>query len=368
MKKIIYIAFAALAIAACTKSEVEYDGNGGELALSPVSYLSTKAAITSNVFPESNHIALFAYHNPGQVATENVTDYSVFAANQYLNNTEFYYNTTSPTDKVGTKAWSGLNSIYYWPITGSLVFAGYSLPTPAEGQVASPSIGTASYDLMSDVLEIDGYTQSASTASTFDLLYFGRDGKSYNNRRTGTAVPVTFNHALSWITINVKGGAGALVPGHVWKIESLTLKSVNTQGDFIFNGTPEGDEKTITWDLAAATAPMTVFNEDGYEEGKTGQELTAEYVTIENVDDGTVVIPQTPKQLTVVISYKSPANDDIEETFDVDLTLADNATWEAGKHYVYNIEFSPTEIKVAPEVTVWPAEGEEGYVETEIQK
>lgn len=368
MKKIIYIAIAALAIAACAKSEIEYDGNGGELALSPVSYLSTKGAITSNVYPEENHIALFAYHNPGQTATDNVTDYSVFADNQYLNNTEFYYNTSSPTDKVGTKAWSGLNSIYYWPITGSLVFAGYSLPAPAEGQKASPSVGTASYDLENDVLEIEGYEQSASTASTFDLLYFGRDGKSYNNRRTGTAVPVTFNHALAWVTINVKGGAGALIPGHVWSVESLTLKDVNTKGDFTFNGTPEGEEKPITWDLASDVAPMTVFDKDGYEEGKAGQELTAEYVTIENEDYGTVVIPQAPKQLNVVVSYKSPADDDIEETFDVDLTLADDAAWEAGKHYVYNIEFSPTEIKVAPEVTVWPVEGEEGYVETEIKK
>lgn len=364
MKKLIYIC-AALAVVACSKSEVAYDGNGGELVFSPVSYLSTKGAITSSVYPEENHIALFAYHNPGQVATDNVTDYSVFAANQYLNDTEFWYNTESSTDKEGTKAWSGLNSIYYWPITGSLVFAGYSLPAPATEGGASARSGTASYNLEEDMLKITGYEQSADIAKTFDLLYFGRDGKSYNNRRSGTAVPVTFNHALAWITFNVKGGAGAIVSGHEWKIVSFTLKGVNTKGDFTFNGTPTGDEKSMNWSLANDVADMVVFNETA------GQQLTGNNARIENkingsYVDGVVVIPQAPKQLSVTLTYKSPANDDITETFDIDLSLEDKAIWEAGKHYVYNLEFSPAEIKVAPEVTVWPTNGKEGYVETEI--
>lgn len=357
MKRLIYIC-TALAVVACSKSEVAYDGNGGELALSPVSYLSTKGAVTSNVYPEENHIALFAYHNPGQTATDNVTDYSAFAANQYLNDAEFWYNTASPNDKVGTKAWSGLNSIYYWPITGSLVFAGYSLPAPEEGQKNSPSIGTASYDLVNDVLEIKGYTQSSSTASTFDLLYFGRDGKSYNNRRDGTAVPVQFNHALAWITINVKGGEGALVENHVWNVTDMTLKDVNTKGDFTFNGTPEGEEKAIDWDLESDSDDVIVFNEAG------GQPLTEVFEVIENETDGTVVIPQAPKQLSVTLSYKSPANDDITESFDIDLSLGADVIWEAGKHYVYNLTFSPVEIKVAPEVTVWLSPG----VTTNIEK
>lgn len=328
--------------------------------MSPVSYLSTKGAITSNVFPEENHISIFAYHNPGQVATENVTDYSVFNQNNYLYDTEFYYNTASSTDKVGTKAWSGLNSIYYWPITGSLVFAGYSLPAPAVTGTASPRVGTASYDLVEDVLKIEGYEQSVDITKTFDLLYFGRDGKSYNNRRAGTAVPVQFSHALAWVTFNVKGGAGATIDGHVWKITDLILKNVNTKGSFTFNGTPDAakNEVPVTWALTTDVAPaMVVFNETA------GQELTGDFARIENkvggaYVDGIVVIPQAPKMLSVTLTYKSPANDDIEETFDVDLTLGEGVIWEAGKKYVYNLTFSPTEIKVAPEVTVWPVDVE----------
>lgn len=361
MKKIIYILTATLLIASCAKSEVAYEGDGGELSFAPVSHLSTKGAIISNTFPTTDHIALFAYHNPLQTPT-NVTDFSAWAENEYLYDAEFFYNTASPTDKEGVIAWSGLETVYYWPITGSLVFAGYSLPAPEVAGQPSPSIGTASYNLVEDVLKIEGYEQSANTAETFDLLYFGTDGKSYNNRRTGTAVPVKFNHALAWITINVKGGDGALIPEHVWKIKDLTLKDVNTKGDFTFNGTPTGDEVPVKWDLTTDIAPMPIFKK------ALGQDLTSEFVRIENEDYGTVVIPQAPKLLSVTLTYKSPANDDITEIFDIDLGLGEGVIWEAGKRYVYNLTFSPVEIKVAPEVTVWPATGEEGYVETEIEK
>lgn len=360
MKKALYI-LASLAIVACSKSEATYENNESMLAIMPVSHHASKAAIIDNEFPQTNHISLFAYHNP-RVTAGTVSNYTGFANNVYLYDAEFYYNASSPTDIGGTIAWSGLNSIYYWPITGSVVFAGYSLPAPtATEPTSSPRIGTASYDLMSDVLKINGYVQSNSTASTFDLLYFGRDGKSYNNRREGTAVPVEFNHALAWITIKVKGGAGALVTGHEWYITDLTLKNVNTKGDFTFNGTPEAEknEVLLKWDLSTDVAPMVVFDE------ADGQKLTNTYEVIENVDYGTVVIPQTPKMLSVTLTYKSQANDDIEENFDIDLSLGEGVIWEAGKRYVYNIEFSPTEIKVAPKVTVWPSTGQEGYVETD---
>lgn len=367
MKKALYI-FATLACIACSKTEVAYEGEGGELALTPVSYNATKGAIVGNEFPTTDHIALFAYHNPQMPPTTTSgadltdADYRVFAENVYLDGKEFFYKETSPTDKAGKTAWSGLDNIYYWPITGSLVFAGHSLPAPATEGTASPTIGTTTYNLVDDVLTIEGYTQSNDITKTFDLLYFGRDGESYNNRRDGLAVPVQFNHALAWITFNVKGGDGATVTGHEWKISNFVINGINTEGDFTYNGTPD-----VEWDLESTTADMTV-----YADASNPQTLSSIYQRIENkVSDkyvnGVVVIPQSPKTLTVTVKYLSPANDEITEEFEVDLTLGTDVIWEAGKRYVYNLEFSPVEIKVAPEVSVWPTTGE-GYVETEIKK
>lgn len=315
----------------------------------------------------SNHIALFAYHNPGLVAqtTSTLTDeqYVVFENNVYLNDAEFHYN--NQTDKEGTIAWSGLESIYYWPITGSVVFAGYSLPAPATPGESSKA-WTASYDLTDDLLKIEGYRQSIDTDETFDLLYFGRDGKSYNNRRSGEAVPLEFKHALSWITINVKGGDGALIPNHVWSITNMTLKSVKTYADFEFNGKAIAPNPNVKWTLKDSddegseldAGDMVIYADNT----NTGKPLTNEYVDIEPAmtvgettvaKKGIIVIPQSTGTLSVTVKYMSPANDDIVETFDVPLPLADGASWEAGKHYIYNLEFSPAKILVNPSVGGW---------------
>ena len=346
MKKTVYMLLALAAVVACSKTEVVYDdAQAGEITVSPVAGNITKAAITDAVYPEENHIALFAYHNPRRKAGE-VTDYAGFNE-QYLYNTEYYYTGTPES----TKIWSGLKSSYYWPITGSLVFAGYSLPAPATAGQPSASIGTVTYDLGTDELEIKGFTQSANTSNTFDLLYFGRTPNSYNNRREGDPIALTFNHALSWIVIQVKGGDGALVDDKEWSVTDVTLKDVQTTGNFTYLGTAVAPTPEVTWELTSAKSDMIVY-------GPASQELTAAFQTIETTTDGLVVIPQTAKKLEVKISYKSPANDDITETIEIDLADYTTTGWEAGKKYTYQLSFDPKQILVTPQVSTWPNPGE----------
>lgn len=365
MKQRIYILLALAAAVACSKTDVVYDDAlTGEITVSPVSGTITKAAITGAVYPEENHIALFAYHNPAQTPMNNVTDYSAFEANEYLKDAEFHYN--EQTDKEGIIAWSGLESIYYWPITGSLVFAGYSLPAPATAGDPSASIGTVTYDLTDDHLKIAGYNQSVDTEKTFDLLYFGRDGNSYNKRREGTAVPITFNHALSWITIEVKGGTGSTMTGKEWAITEVKLLGVNTYADFEFQGTKA--EPKVSWtvkdsddsDSDIDAADMSIYSD------ATGRKLTTNYVNVEEetidgeavAKNGVVVIPQIAKVLEVKISYDSPAGDNITETVEIDLAKYTNDGWEAGKRYTYQLTFDPQQILVFPSVSAWPNPGE----------
>ena len=342
MKKSIYILLALAAVVACSKTDVVYDdAQTGEIIVSPVAGNITKAAISNGVYPEANHISLFAYHNPRHKA-EAVTNYSGFTE-EYLYNTEYHYTGTPGS----TKIWSGLQSSYYWPITGSLVFAGYSLPAPATAGQPSASIGNVTYTLGTDKLEIEGYTQSASTSNTFDLLYFGRTPSSYNNRREGDPIALTFNHALSWIVIQVKGGAGT--PG--WAVTDVTLKGVQTIGDFTYLGTAASPTPKVTWDLTDAKADMKVY-------GTASKPLTNEFVTIETNPNGLVVIPQAAKKLEVKISYKSPANDDITETIEIDLADYTTDGWKAGKKYTYQLSFDPKQILVTPQVSNWPNPGE----------
>lgn len=357
MKRALTILLAVTAVA-CTKTEVAYDNSqNNEIAIMPVSSGITKAAITNGLFRTDNHIGLFAYYTPTVEAGQDgksVADYSVFTK-RYFDNTEFYCsNETNMT-------WAGLEP-QYWPATGSMVFAGYSLDKPT-GAVNTASVqnGTPAYTLSTDCFTLTGYVQSNETDKTYDLLYFGRTNKSYS--KNTLKVPVVFQHALSWIEIQVKGGVGALVNGRTWAITNVEFRDVATTGKFIYTGTATNPDEVAKWDLQqiiTGKENVVVFNEAA---NRPRQPLTSSFENIENVDAGTLVIPQNAKKLYVTIEYNSPANDLITEVVEIDIA-AQTPKWEPGKKYVYQITFSPQEILVAPTVQTWPAEGQNGYVNT----
>lgn len=344
MKRALTILFA-LAAVACSKTDIAFESvQGTEMTFTPISGNLTKAAVTNTIFPVDNHISLYAYYSPDVVSGQ-VDDYSAFTK-KYFENTEFYCKDQA------NKKWGGLTP-YYWPTTGSMVFAGYSLNKPVgAANTASEQNGTPAYELAKDRLTITGYKQSNLTSKTYDLLYFGRTDESYD--RHDLTVPVVFKHALSWIEIYVKGGVGALVDGHTWAITNVEFKEVATIGDFKYTGTETDESKKAVWSNQVTPANVVVFNSDKTAiPAKPAQRLTASDVKIETVNAGTVVIPQAAKYLYVTIEYLSPANDLITEVVKVDIPSR-TANWEAGKKYTYYLTFSPEEILIAPSVEAWP--------------
>lgn len=330
----------AVAALSCSKTEVALEGAQSEITVSPVASSITKTAITDGFYPQTNHIALFAFHAPGVPAATSGLDYSKFTET-YLYNTEYYYT----GEDNSTRIWAGLKSSYYWPITGSLVFAGYSLPQPEDGNTASTPIGTVTYDLSSDKLKIVDYVQSHETENTFDLLYFGRTAGSYNNRRNGEPIQLDFKHALSWIQIQAAGEDGTQVSGRVWSITDVTLKSVDTKGTMTYLGTSAADNK-VTWSDRGTPQDISVFSGN-----KT---LSDSYEPIENEEDGLLVIPQGAKKLSVTVAYKTPAGSPITEVVDIDLGDYTDTDWQAGYRYTYKLSFDPKQILVSPSVESWP--------------
>ena len=327
MKRALTILFA-LAAVACAKTEVSYDGaQSHEIALMPVSGGMTKAAILDQKFPTDNHIGLFAYYTPEVGTAGTVADYSKYTI-KYFDNTLFHC-------EEGAGIWDGLESDYYWPATGTLVFAGYSVNSPS---AEYHNGGIYSYDLVSDQLNITDFVQSPNTNSTYDLLYFGRT-PAYN--KNATEVPVTFQHALAWVEIQVKGDTGSLMGGaRTWRVTNLEFDNLYICGNFRYSGT----ERTVTWKAHTKSEDIVVY---------TGsQALTDNYAVIENIKAGTLVIPQTPNKLYATIEYSSPAGDAIKEVVEIDIPAYTQA-WEAGKKYTYQLTFSPQEILVAPSVGTW---------------
>lgn len=342
MKKIISIVLGVAALAACTKTSVSYE-QPGEIALAPVTRANmTKAAITGTTFPTTNDMGVYAFYNTVDAGTTKENFLANSAA--YLNNVKFINKTSSAN-------WGGETS-YYWPKTGSLVFAAYSPSSPA-----------LSYAAGEDKFSKTDYVQSADLAKTVDLLWSPMTATSYDK---GTAaVPMTFYHAMSWVTVQV---VAANSDSHEkFKVKSVKLNGIVNKGSFETSGA------TIDWTTSALEADkqtLTVFSD------KDNNYKVVEYPTaekpaqaLENVAKGTVVIPQdlNAVTLTVVFSQKMPTgawSADQNLTFNLnECTTGDPAAplkkWDNGKHYIYTLNFNikgatgENEILIKPTLTDW---------------
>lgn len=342
MKKIISIVLGVAALAACTKTSVSYE-QPGEIALAPVTRANmTKAAITGTTFPTTNDMGVYAFYNAGKLKDTPRTDFLAGSA-AYLEDVKF-------VNRTGTGNWGGETS-YYWPKTGSLVFAAYS-----------PSVAELSYDKQKDEFSATNYVQSADLSSTVDLLWSPMTAKSHD--KTTSAVPMVFYHAMSWVTIQAV--AANSDSDSQFKIKSVELNDIVNKGSFKTAGA------TITWTpstLETDKQTLTVFSDNNY---KVVELPTTEkpVQALETNAKGTVVIPQTLNNdvtLTVVFSQLMPTG---AWSADQNLTFTLNKCkvgepavelnkWDNGKHYIYTLNFNikgaagENEILIKPTLTDW---------------
>ena len=341
MKKIISIVLGVAALAACTKTSVSYE-QPGEIALAPVTRANmTKAAITGTTFPTTNDMGVYAFYNAGKLK-DTPKDQFLAGSAAYLEDVKF-------VNRAGSGNWGGETS-YYWPKTGSLVFAAYS-----------PSVAKLAYDEHKDEFSATSYVQSADLSSTVDLLWSPMTAKSHD--KTTAAVPMVFYHTMSWVT--VQAVAANSDSDSQFKIKSVELNDIVNKGSFKTAGA------TITWTrstLETDKQTLTVFSDNKY---KVVELPTTEkpVQALENNAKGTVVIPQTLNDvtLTVVFSQLMPTgawSADQTLTFKLnecktgDPAVALNE-WENGKHYIYTLNFNikgatgENEIHIKPTLTDW---------------
>lgn len=342
MKKIISIVLGVAALAACTKTSVSYE-QPGEIALAPVTRANmTKAAITGTTFPTTNDMGVYAFYNAGKLKDTPKGDFLAGSA-AYLKDVKF-------VNRAGSGNWGGETS-YYWPKTGSLVFAAYS-----------PSVAKLAYDEQNDAFSATNYVQSADLSSTVDLLWSPMTVKSHD--KTTSAVPMVFYHTMSWVT--VQAVAANSDSDSQFKIKSVELNDVVNKGSFKTAGA------TITWTrstLETDKQTLTVFSDNKYK--TVGLPTTEKPVqALENNAKGTVVIPQPLNNdvtLTVVFSQLMPTgawSADQTLTFKLnecktgDPAVALNE-WENGMHYIYTLNFNikgatgENEILIKPTLTDW---------------
>ena len=326
MKKIIFSLLAVAALASCAKTDAVYEDNQAEIKIKPATALATKAnvlsAIDGTAYPTAENFDVYGYwaNQPAGSSFTNATD----EVTVYLGEGGAYEFTNKG-------AYWGGTTTYYWPKNGSLRFAAYS-----------PSNVNMAHDLDTDTYTVEGYTQPATTATTWDLLV-APTSKSYTAMTAAENVSVVFEHALSWITVKVV--AKDAEAAKAFDIKKVTINDVVNVADFtaVMSG-----EKSMTWDLTDTTVPYVVY------EGS--QAVTETATVIETTKDGTVIIPQPTTTITVDYTQNAlegtPALDGQSVT--VDLVLdADNTPWEPGKHYVYTLVFGLDEILINPDVVDW---------------
>ena len=323
MKKIFFSFLAIAAIASCAKTEAVYEGADSEIKLAPVAAKQTKAnvlgAIDGTEYPTAENFDVYGYWK------------NVGAGETYTDGQSYFGGAVEFTNK--GNYWGGVTP-YYWPKNGALRFAAYS---PADLDLAHEQVG--------DVFSVDGYSQPSNTAETWDFLV-APTSESYTAMTAAENVSVVFEHALSWITLQVKT-KDAAAEG-VFTIKSVKINGVNTTADFEASMLGQEMVQYESWTNWGTPAEYVVF--DGV------QGVTAEPTVIENTAAGTLVIPQATTNVTVVFDQKgvNGTMDMKDMVVNLDLVLdQDNEPWRPGYHYIYTLVFGLDEILINPSVDLW---------------
>lgn len=342
MKKIFIALLAVAALASCAKTEDAYTEGQAEIKMAPVTSYVTKTvynAIDGVKYPTAEEFGVWAYWD-GDATTPN----KVYLDNKVFANQGIY--------------WAGKNDTYYWPKNGNLRFSCYS-PASVEGVSHYPDTDTFVVD----------YEQSSNTATTVDFM-LSPITVPYNAHTAAENVAVVFDHTLAWITLKVK--AANADAAKAFTIHDLIINDVLTKGT-LFTDMTDG----VQYDEWKNTNSPAAYNV--VKDGDINTTMIARVA--ENVENGTVVIPQVPTTLTINFTQNAMKEDNGEiatpeltqQTLTIPLELdnEDDNKWHPGKHYIYTIVFDLDEIVINPSVADWEDvivdekdDQDDGYINT----
>lgn len=330
MKKVIFsMCLAALAIG-CAKTEVQFEETD-LISFAPVAHNATKAAVESGA-PGCN---LIVSANAG-TAGEEASTYG-----------ELYFDEVTFSGSAEYTAEG-----YFWPNVKHLSFAGIT-------QSAGISTNNVTIDVDDNTITVTDYPQQEVGTLNNDLMWFGQTAPA---GKTTNAIPVTLNHACSWIVLNFYGDETAGNTKRPWKITNVTINDLAESGKAILTS-------SASWpndNLGSRNKELVVYNYGDKTYGGTRMQQSDEFTPSA---DGIIVIPQRPTSISVTYNYVSQFGPDnnietddivIEETATVNLNYdgtskdgSDWSSWAAGTKYTYDITLTATGIKIAPTASAW---------------
>ena len=221
---------------------------------------------------------------------------------------------------------------YYYPLSGSLLFAGYSPhQTQSGGTITYVTYNNNLSDVYNPYLQIK-VSQSIVPSAMTDLMYFDfedvNDGKTV--AKSGDAVPVTFSHAMSMVVFNIK---------HHYHDVSANLHECIFNATF-YSGTNPGwlpDTGTETVKDMTGLFGGDDNESEGYKQKSETLYLIPQYTNghfdvMGSQIGGDIV-------LDVTVTDRIPKTENyIETSGKVEIKIKDyTPRWEMGKKYTYNI-------------------------------
>ena len=344
MKKFFILAAAAVvALASCTQNEMETTQKQ-EISYNAVAAKNAVRSIINTTYyaPTDPSFGIWGLYQATDWSTNHSA--SVWVGTDASHSAQISWDTTGDPD-----AWRNAANVDYWPLSGKLVFMGYSpyanVNSKAAISVADSKVtltvtnfASATGSFVDDLMWSDAVEATKPTATTnYDAD--GTDATTYNG------VPVVFHHALSQIIVNAK--LAEAYTGYTIKITDVSL-TVDDNATLTVQDNLSADP-TVTW-----TEPATDVTPVVLENGDTA--LTTDYAQQGNA---ILVIPQTltANQDVLTVTYTLTRNGSTSTaTKVINLTAGSSdalTAFVANKKYNLNLIVSLDEILYSPSVADW---------------
>lgn len=330
MTFLLSLVMAALSLS-CTKIDRIYDSGNVEIALSARSSLMTR---TTEDYPKEKVFGVYAYTTTLDGGT--AWKPALADSDLYLENVRFksYHDGENVVAKGDGKS-------YYWPLSGSMLFYGYS-PHIEESEdciksvshspnVQSPTDANAYFAI--------DFQQKDDPAKMQELMWFdAKDVEGGVSLTKNDDVTVTFRRAHAKVTVNIEY--------EYYKKVSLRLTECISRGIFYSGATPgwmPDASKDADGNYEYLESYM-LFNEERQGD-KDKYEGTVSMFMMPQYTDG--FFDEVGVQIggDMMLEFTIKDGDLGNETV-VSIPLKNyTGRWEMGRHYIYNISVMPERIQ-----------------------
>ena len=322
------LAAALVALAACSKENIDTRVSRfsqREIGFNAVATKANDAIISGTVYDTDNTFQVWGWQSESGAFTE----FSDGAASNFMSDLTISW---CGGPKSRENAWRNNANYYYWPFSGAI---GFLAVHPSTVAVSSNGWDAANVKAKATV---DDYTISDANKTT-DLMFAYNAG----SRRTD-ALPMAFKHALSQIVVNVKTDDD-YTDDVAFDVDSVVFNNIDLSGDLAYAN------EAFTWsDNAAQTESWKYYGTTLEDITKTAQVYGAAIVMIPQPENAYVADPLN-EGTTLTVGYSMEQTNSAKISGKV--TVRAPQAWEAGKRYVYTLNFKLNEILFNPSVTDW---------------